>query len=512
MKKLRELLHLKFGAKLTHRQIGKALNISPGTVSYYAQAAKQAELSWPLPEALDDDALTALLETKAKQLRARPLKRAMPDWPMIHKSLAQKHMTLMLLWEDYAKLHDAKAYSYAQFTRHYKSWAKKQRVSMRLEHKAGEKGFIDYAGTTIPIYDRHTTAVAFQAQLFVMALGVSQYTFAYASRSQTLPDWIDSHKHAFKFFGGAPCILVPDNLKSGITDSCQFEPEANPTYADMAEHYGVAIIPARPRTPQDKSIAENAVLLSSRWIIARLSKQKFYSLQALNTAIAELLKALNNKPFQKRQGSRHQQFIEIEQRALIPLPNTEYEFATLSQQKVPPDYHVRIDKHYYSLPYKFIGETVLCRYTQSTVEILHAHQRIASHLRSFEKDKKTTLEEHMPKAHLNYQQWTPQIFLDWAKQTGPGVLSVAQIILQTKPHPEQCSKIYFGLKHLCKRFGTARLNQACRRALILECIQFKSIRSILETGLDKTPVLKIVTQPSTPAHQNLRGAHYYQQP
>lgn len=511
MRKLRELLHLKFGAKLTHRQIGKALNISPGTVSYYGQAATEVGLSWPLPEGLDDNALIKLLEPKAKQLRKRLEKKVLPDWPTIHKMLAQKHMTLMLLWDEYALANGSSAYSYAQFTRHYKTWSKQQRVSMRLEHKAGDKGFIDYAGTTLPIYDRQTNTVAFQAQLFVMALCFSQYTFAYASRSQTLPDWIDCHNRAFQFFGGVPSILVPDNLKSAITDSCQFEPEANPTYADMAEHYGVAIIPARPRTPQDKSIAENAVLVSSRWIIARLSKQKFYSLEALNNAICALLIALNNKPFQKRQGSRQQQFIEIEKHALKVLPETTYEFATLREQKVPPDYHVRIEGHYYSLPYQFVGQTVLCRYTQNTVEILYDNKRIASHIRSFEKDKKTTVDEHMPKAHLNYQQWTPQTFLDWAELTGPGVLNVAQIIVRSKTHPEQCSKIHFGLKHLCKRFGEHRLNQACRRALVLDCIQFKSIRSILERGLDKTALLKALPESSTPKHHNIRGAHYYQQ-
>lgn len=380
MNKLCELLRLKFQAKLKHRQIGRALNVSPGTVSYYVQAAKAVGLNWPLPDELDDDALNALIEPLAKQLRTRPSEYFMPDWNEVHKALSQKHMTLMLLWEMYAKTHATRAYSYTQFTRHYRQWCKKQRVTMRLEHKAGEKGFIDYAGTTIPIYARKSDGIEYQAQLFVMALGVSQYTFVYASRSQTLPDWIDAHQRAFRFFGGVPEVLVPDNLKSGITDSCQFEPEANPTYADMATHYNTAIIPARPRTPQDKSIAENAVLVSSRWIIARLSKQKFYSLQALNNAISELLTTLNHKPFQKRQGSRYQQFIELEKENLIPLPKSAYELATLKYQTVPSDYHVRLDKHYYSVPYTLVGETVLCRYTQTTVEILHKNQRKATHL------------------------------------------------------------------------------------------------------------------------------------
>ncbi len=436
MKKLRELLRLKFSAKLTHRQIGKALNVSPGTVSYYVQAAALAKVSWPLPESLDDEELRSLLEPMAKQLRNQPGKYVLPDWPQLHQELAIKHMTLMLLWETYAAENGQRAYSYTQFTRHYNVWRKKQKLSMRLEHKAGEKGFIDYAGTTFPIYCRETRHLLFKAQLFLMALGVSHYTFAYASRSQSLPDWIDCHKRAFRFYRGVPQILVPDNLKSGITDSCQFEPEANPTYADMAEHYGTVIIPARPRTPQDKSIAENAVLVSSRWIIARLSKQKFYSLAALNNAISELLGALNQKPFQKRQSSRYQQFVDIEKSHLLPLPDKEYEYATLTHQKVSKDYHIRIDKHYYSVPYSLVGETVLCRLTQMTVEIFHQNQRKASHLRSFERDKCTTVDAHMPKAHRNYQQWTPQVFLEWAEKTGAGVFNVAQVVTDKNFHPE----------------------------------------------------------------------------
>lgn len=512
MKKLRDLLRLKFCAKLSHRQIASALNLSAGTVSHYSQAAIAAQLSWPLPSDMDDKALMAAIEPVAKQLRAQPTGKILPDWGEIHRAKAPKHMTLHLVWEDYRAEHGTRAYSYSHFSRLYEKWCKKQRVTMRLAHKAGEKGFIDYAGTTIPVYCRKMGDIAYQAELFVIALGLSHYTFAYASRSQTLPDWIDCHRRAFNFFGGTPSIWVPDNLKSGITDSCQFEPEANPTYADMATHYNAAIIPARPRTPQDKSIAENAVLVASRWIIARLNKQRFYSLHALNNAIAQLLTALNKKPFQKRQGSRQQQFDELEKAHLLPLPQTTFEIAEQRKQTVPPDYHVRIDGHYYSVPYQLTGETVLCRYTQNTIEILYDGKRCASHLRSFERDGKTTVPQHMPKAHLDYQQWSPQVFLDWASNVGPGALDVAHVIIATKKHPEQCSKIHFGLKRLCKEYGKARLNQACRRALAADCVQFKSIRSILEKRLDEAPYIECVTTTNTPSHSNLRGANYYQQP
>ena len=511
MKKLRELLRLKFGARLSHRQIGAALNISPGTVSYYSQAALAVGLGWPLPESMDDESLMAQIELMAKQLRERPAGKVEPDWQVVHQAAGAKHMTLQLVWEDYYASHGLRAYSYSHFSRLYKVWRKKQRVTLRLRHQAGEKCFIDYAGTTLPVYCRETGAIAFKAHLFVMALGFSHYTFAYASRSQSVPDWIDCHRRAFHFFGGTPAIWVPDNLKAGITDSCQFEPEANPTYADMASHYQAAIIPARPRKPQDKSIAENAVLISSRWIIARLSKQRFYSLHALNNAIAQLLTALNNKPFQKRQGSRQQQFEEREKAYLQPLPHADFEIATCKTQKVPPDYHVRIDGHYYSVPYPLTGETVLCRYTQSTLEVLHNGQRCASHLRSFERDGQTTVAAHLPEAHRDYQQWSPEVFLEWAEKVGSGVFHVAQRIIAMKKHPEQCSKIHFGLKRLGRQYGNARLNQACRRALAADCVQFKSIRSILEKRLDEAPHLESLRAANTPQHSNLRGADYYQQ-
>lgn len=382
---------------------------------------------------------------------------------------------------------------------------------MRLEHTPGEKGFIDYAGTTIPVYNRQTGLLDFQAQIFLMVLGFSNYTFAYATRSQKLLDWVDAHQQAMKFFGGVPQLWIPDNLKSGITDSCQFEPESNPTYAELAQHYQAAIIPARPGTPRDKGVVENSVLIVSRWIITRLQKQKFYSINSLNNSIAELLTALNKKPFQKRQGSRYQQFIDIEKNNLLPLPKKSYEFAKLKYQTIPKDYHIYLENHYYSVPYTYVREKVLCRYTKNTVEIFQDTQRIASHVRSYEKDGKTTLKSHMPPNHQAYQDWTPQIFLDWANNTGSGVLNVAKFIVNNKPHAAHCSKFHFGLKKLCKRFGTKRLERACRRAMVLECVNFKSIRSILENGLDQTSHVQLVKVPDNPSnHDNIRGIEYYQ--
>lgn len=512
MKKLRDLLRLKLEQKLPHRLIGKALNVSPGTVSYYSQAALKVGLTWSQITQINDRELNDLLEPLAKQLRNRPVKKYKPDYIAIHKSLSQKHMTLTLQWEEYREAYPNRHFSYAQFTRLYKAWCKKNKITMRIEHRAGEKAFIDYAGSTIPILCRETGVKLFDAQIFLMTLCSSHYTFAYASRSQKKEDWIDSHVRSFKFFGGVPEILVPDNLKSGVTDSCQFEPEINPTYADMAEHYNVAVIPARPRRPQDKSIVENAVLVASRWILARINRQKFYSLTALNNAISELLTALNHKPFQKREGSRYQQYISQEKEALRPLPQQDYQLAELVYQTVGSDYHIRIDKHYYSVPSIYANEQIMCRYTKNTVEIFHDNERIASHIRSYEKDKKTTVDNHMSKSHQAYANTTPDIFLKWAEEIGTGVLNIANEIIQSKKHPEQAIKIFFGFKKLAKKYGRNRLNQACRRAMGLNCIGFKNIASILEKGLDSQPYLNEVEKPYTPHHENLRGAQYYQKP
>lgn len=509
MKKLRELLRLKFDLKLTHRQIGRALNISPGSVSYYVRAANAAGVAWPLDEKFDDKYLGEKLASQFKKISQPKTQYIEPDWAQVQQRLAQKHMTLALIWEEYAKPITNKAYSYAQFTRRYKIWSNKNKISLRLEHIPGDKAFIDYSGDTIPIFCQKTKEVLFQAQIFIMVLGASNYTFAYASASQKLPDWIDAHVRAFEFFGGCSRLLVPDNLLSGISDSCQFEPLANPTYADLAQHYRTAILPARPKRPKDKAKAESGVLLAQRWIIARLAKQRFYNLATLNNAIKELLTSLNHRQFQKKPGSRYSRFIEEERQALLPLPKTRYEFAQFKTLRVPRDYHIFIEQHYYSVPYTLVGEEVICRYTATTIEILHNHQRVASHLRSFIPDKKTTCKEHMPLFHREYATWTTEVFLEWAKHIGTGVLNFAQAIISKKSHQEQCSRIHFGLKRLCKTYGAERLEKACYRALATDCVQFRSVESILKSGLDKQPALRLAHQNPTPSHPNVRGANYY---
>jgi transposase len=510
MKKLRRLLQLKYEQGLTHREIGRALNLSAGTVSYYAQAALREGLTtWPLPKDLTlDTALAERIGCSAKQLRQPKKKKYNPNWSDVTERLKQRHMTLQFIWQEYKTIHGTKAPSYAQFTRLYKQYCKQHKVSMRLEHQPGEKAFIDYSGSRVPIYNRETKAIAFHAELFILVLGASDYTFVYATKSQQLPDWIAAHVKAFEFLGGTPKVLVPDNLKSGITDSCQFEPQANPTYADMAAHYQTVIIPARPRTPQDKSKAENGVLLAQRWLITRLDKSRFYSLASLNNALNDLVIAMNARAFQKRQGSRYSQFIAYEKAQLQPLPVSPYEFARFATHIVPPDYHLRIDGHYYSVPYTLVGERVDIRYTHRTVEMFYNNQREASHLRSEWRDKKTTQASHRPPNHQAYEAFEPALFLSWASSLGQGIANAADAMTQQKKHPEQVHKLYYGFKKLVKQFGQARMNQACYRACALSCLTFKSIQSILEKGLDKQAPISVAVR-KAPEHMNVRGPDYY---
>lgn len=508
MVKLRELIRLKCGAQLTNRQISSALNVSASTVSYYSRAAEHANLSWPLDESLNDVKLIKLLEPHCQQLRKGLESKTMPDWLDVHKTMKQKYMTLQLLHEEYTQQSAGPHFSYSQFCRQYKAWSKSNKVTMHMPHKAGDMCFIDYCGGTVAIHDRQTGAVK-QAQIYVSVLGASSYTYSEATWSQKLPDWINSNVNALEFFGGAPSLLVPDNLRSAIKDSCRYDPVANPTYADFANHYHTSILPARPYSPQDKGKVENAVLIVERWLLARLRKHKFYSLAAANNKIKELVFAINNKPFQKKLGSRQSQFIESEQAALKPLPSHRYAVSTFKKAKVQNDYHVCIDKHYYSVPARLIGETVDCRCTSQMVEILHQNQRVASHPKSDFPAEYTTCQEHMPIAHQKQSNWTPKVFLNWAKQAGDAIHNLANEIVIKKSHPQMSYRFHLGLKNLCREYSVVRVNQACLRALAIGTTSYQSLASILQNNLDKQPFLQDVKNTLMPEHNNIRGSSYY---
>jgi transposase len=507
MRKIREVLRLS-AMGLAQHQIARSCSIVQSTVHKYLKLAAAAKLSWPLPEDLSDRKLEELLfgeRCAAPSRRIHPP----PDFAAVHKELqSNKNLTLELIWQEYKQM-DSGAYGYSRFCDLYREWRQAQNVTLRQQHNPGEKMFVDYAGATIPIYDRDTGEVH-PAAVFVAALGFSSYTFAEATWSQELPCWIGSHIRAFEYFGGLPKLVTPDNARTGVSKACRYEPDLNPTYSEMAAHYGVAVLPARPRKPRDKAKAESAVQVVQRWIVAALRKRRFFGLAELNTAIAELLVLLNNKPFRKREGTRASLFAVFDRPALRPLSVDRYEIGYWRKLKVDLDYHVPAEGHFYSVPYQLVGQPVDIRITAATVEIFHHGLRVASHARSFAADKATTIAQHRPKSHQQYLEWTPSRLLSWADAVGPHTAQLFRQILATRPHPEMGYRSCLGLVHLGGKYTPERLEAAAARAVYFGAWSFTSVESILRHHLENQPLPGAVEVPtSVVAHQNIRGAAYF---
>ena len=433
-----------------------------------------------------------------------------PDWNVVHHELQKKGVTLFLLWEEY-KQANPNGFQYSWFCREYSNWLGKRDLVMRHTHRAGEKLFVDYTGKTVPIIDPHTGEVH-EADIFVAVLGASNYTYAEATWSQNLWDWINSHIRTFKYLNGVPRVVVPDNLKSGVKKAHIYEPDINPTYQEMASHYNVAIIPARKRKPKDKSKAEVGVQVVTRWILAKLRNQTFFTLYSLNQEIKKLLEQLNQRPFKKLEGTRKSLFEDLDKPALQPLPVTHYEYALWKKVRVNIDYHVEIERHYYSVPHQLVKKELDARYSENTVEIFHKNRRVASHKRSYKKGKHTTVKEHMPKGHKEYAKWTPERIVNWAQKSGPFTAELVQEIMAKKTHPQQGFRPCLGIMRLGKHYGFDRLNNACRRALKLGSSNYKSIESILKNNLDKQLLPGEMENPihNSLDHHNIRGAKYYQ--
>jgi len=505
MRTIKEVLRLKWSCGLGRRAIAKSCGIAKSTIIEYLRRAEKAGLSWPLPAELDDAALEHLLFPPVILSEApRPL----PVWEDVHRELARKSVTLMLLWDEY-KSQYPDGYQYSFFAELYRAYAKKLDISMRQVHLAGEKLFVDYCGQTVPIIHQSTGEVQY-CQIFVAVLGASNFTYAEATYTQGLPDWIGSHVRALTFFDGVPELLIPDNLLSGITKACRYEPGVNRTYQELAVHYGAAVIPARVRKPKDKAQVEAGVLLVQRWILAALRNRTFFSLAELNAAIRELLDKLNNKPFKKLSGSRMSRFLEIDKPALRPLPAVAFEYAEWQIKKRSGiNYHIEVYDHYYSVPYQLRKEYLDVRLTGSIVEVFFHSKRVASHIRSYIKWGYTTLKEHMPKPHRDYADWTPDRLIRWASETGKSTADLVAAILAKKIHPQQGFNSCLGIVTLDKKFGKERVEAACKRALAIGGISYKSVKSILETGLDKTPLLEPRTAAPKITHSNIRGGEYY---
>jgi transposase len=500
MRKIQEVLRLKWSCGLSNRAIARSCSISHSTVQEYLQRAAEAGLSWPLPEALTEDALFQKLFPERLSAEVQP--KALPDWPQVHTELRKPNVTLKLLWTEYQQAHPDGLH-YSQYCDRYRHWAATLNPPMRLVHKAGEKLFVDYAGDTVPLVDPHTGEIT-QAQIFVAVLGASSYTYAEAQPSQALEHWIGGHVRALAFIDGAPLVVVPDNLKSGVTHPSRYEPDLNPTYQELARHYGFVVIPARVRRPRDKAKVETGVQVVERWIVARLRHQTFFDLASLNQAIRPLLDEINQRPMAHLEKSRQELFAAVDHPALHPLPATPYEFACLKTCRVNIDYHVEYLKHYYSVPYTLIHEEVTLRATERTVEILHKNRAIATHLRSDVPGRYTTQPLHMPVRHQKALEWSPERFVRWAEDLGPATTQVIQAVLAGREHPEQAYRSCMGILNLARRFDKAPLEYACQQALAAPLLlSYREIKRLLEDqGVDSSGAL--------PAHDNIRGKAYYQ--
>jgi len=509
MRKLKELMRLKFEAKLTHRQIARSLGIGPGTVSRYVHQLEAAGLSWPLPEGLSDaDIERRLYPEPAVGPRAS---KVAPNYGAIHHELKRKGVTLALLWQEYhEQVSPERAYRYSQFCERYRRFAKGLKRSMRQSHRAGEKLFVDYAGPGAELIDPETGEVR-AAQLFVAVLGASSYTYAEATWTQQLPDWCQAHARAFAFLGGCPELVVPDNLRSAVSKACRYEPELNPTYAQLAAHFGVAVLPARPRRPRDKAKVEVGVQVVERWILARLRHHTFFSLAELNAEIAKLLEELNQRPFGKLPGSRRELFERLDRPALKPLPSIAYRYTEVKKASVYLDYHVEFDAHYYSVPHRLVGTKVEVHASATTIAVYHRGQCVAQHVRSHRAGAHTTIPEHLPKAHRAHQHWRPGRFLNWAADIGPSTAAVVHHLLTRRPHPEHGYRACLGLLGLKKQYGPERLEAACARARAIGSPTRKSVLSILTQGLDRlaAPSPESTTGAFTETHPNVRGSDYY---
>ena len=503
MRKIRDVLRLR-ATGLSKRQVAASLSVSKTTVLNCLRRAEAVGLGWPLPDDLTDEVLEARLYPPPQTVPED--RRPLPDWPTIHRELKRPGVTLQLLWEEHRGRHP-NGHGYSRFCELYRAWARKLSPTMRQTHTAGDKLFVDYAGTTIDIFDGLTGEVR-TCQLFVAALGASSYTYAEATWTQTLPDWIGAHVRTFEFFGGVAALTVSDNLKSGITKACFYEPAVNRSYAEMAAHYETAILPARPYKPRDKAKVEVAVLLATRWIIAKLRNRQFFSLADLNAAIRDCVTDLNSRTSRHLGASRRVLFEQLDRPALKALPAEAYVFAEWQECRVGLDYHVEVGKHYYSVPFTLLREKLWARSTARTVELFHRGKRVAAHVRSSSNRKPTTVGEHMPSSHRRYAEWTPERLKRRAGEIGPSTATLVEVIIAARTHPEQGFRSSIGIIGLAKRYGPERLEAACLRALEIGARSYTSVASILKNNLDRTRPEPATDGPAI-THTNIRGSTYF---
>ena len=509
MRQIREILRQKWLLACSHRQVTASLRVSVGTVTAVLRRASHAGLDWAQVESLTDEALEARLYGAAAPPGAT---RPVPDCAYLHAERKKPGVTLELLHLEYLEQHPT-GYRYTRFCDLYRRWLARHRLRMRQEHRAWEKTFVDYAGQKPHLFDPATGAVR-DVELFVGVLGSSNYTFAEATATQQLPDWLGSHERMFRFFGGVTTALVCDQLKSGVTIPCRYEPGLQKTYEEFAQHFGTTILPARPAAARDKAKAEVAVQVAERWILARLRHESFFALGPLNARITELLGELNQRRMRHYEASRTELFERLDRPALRPLPATPFVYGEWKRATVSIDYHVEVDHHYYSVPYTLVPEHthVEVRVSALTVEIFSRGQRVAAHLRSHVRGQHTTETAHMPKAHQRHREWSPSRLIGWAQSVGPQTAVLVEAILASRPHPEQGYRSCLGILRLARREGASRLEAACARAVAVGARSYRHVAAILKHGLDRSPLPESERSPTARplVHEQLRGPSYYQ--
>lgn len=501
----REILRHVMVLKLSSNETHSILNVSRGVVQDCRKRAQAAELQWSQVEELSDEELFLLLFPD-KQLRKSSETEL--DWEKIFAELKRPGVKLRLLYEERVESQGL-ALSYSQFCRRFNKWAVSKNLAMRQSHVAGECLFIDFSGMTASITNPDTGEVIV-VQIFVATFGASNYTYFEAVASQKLQDWIEAHIRAFKFFGGVPKFLVPDNLKSAVSDAEQFDPILNRTYQRFAAHYNVGVKPARPRKPKDKAKVEKAVQHTEYRALAKIRDRTFLSLNELNQELKLLCEEINNEPFQKLSGTRASWFEQVDKPALQPLPSEDFEFENwIVGYRVPRDYHVNVHGHHYSVPFKLAHQVVDIRFTKYTVEILFGNTRVASHVRSWAEGQSTTAPEHLTPDHALYHGMTPEYFLEQAANIGPNTEIVVQTLLKSKVYPQLSFAECFGIvKTLKANFGDEEVELACIQAIRLQAIGYRVVKNILQGGVRNLPE-QLTLRLGNIEHENLRGSNYY---
>ena len=507
MRQLREILRQKWTLGCSHRQVAASLHVSVGVVTSVLRRAARAGLEWPQVQALPDESLEARLYGATDPgRRGRPR----PDCAWVHTERKRPGVTLELLHLEYLERHPD-GYGYTRFCDYYRAWLGRHRLSMRQEHRAGEKAFVDYAGQHPHLVDPATGAIT-AVELFVGVLGASNYTYAEATLTQQLPDWLASHTRMFASFGGVPTAVVCDQLKSGVSRPCRYEPGLQKTYEEFAVHAGTTILPTRPKKPRDKAKIEVAVQVVERWILARLRHETFTTLAALNARIRELLAILNARVMRHYGVSRRALFERLDRPALQPLPATPFVYGVWRRALLNVDYHVEVDGHYYSAPHTLVPlrTPVDVRVTACTVEIYLRGQRVAAHVRSQARGQHTTTPAHMPKAHQRHREWSPSRLIAWGATIGPQTAALVEAILAARPHPEQGYRSCLGILRLARRDGPVRLEAACARALAAGARSYRHVDAILQHGLDRVPLPAPRPAAAPLVHDQVRGPAYYQ--